>query len=204
MTTSSRAGARVAVAALLLACSAPLAAQSLKSSFDRTKIPPASTVPELRVPTWTNTRLSDGAQLIVSERRNLPLVSFTITPRPGHTLTALEAAADSIVTRLKREGPTADELQRAKAGQQLDFVRGLESNLGKVFQLATSQVFHGDPGYYRIDYQRTQAVTAADIKRVANRYLTGGRVVLSVVPQGQKSEAAQAERSVPVSLGGVQ
>ncbi len=127
-----------------------------------------------------------------------------ITPRPGHTLTQLEASTDSIVARLKREGPTAAELQRAKAGQQLEFVRGLESNLGKAFRLAYGQVFENDPAYYKIEYQRTQAVTAADIKRVANRYLGAGRIVLSVVPQGHKSDAAQAERSVPVSFGGVQ
>ena len=33
----------------------------------------------LRVPTWTTTQLSNGATLIVSERNNLPLISFTIT-----------------------------------------------------------------------------------------------------------------------------
>ncbi|HEX9106835.1 MAG TPA: insulinase family protein, partial [Longimicrobiales bacterium] len=127
-----------------------------------------------------------------------------ITPRPGHTLTELEAATDSIVARLKRDGPTADELQRAKAGQQLQFVRGLESNLGKTFQLATGQVYFNDPAHYQVDYARTQAVTAADVKRVANRYLGAGRVVLSVVAQGHKSDAAQADKSVPVSFGGVQ
>ena len=71
-----------------------------------------------------------------------------ITPRPGHSLSQLEAATDSILARLKREGPTAEELQRAKAGQQLDFVRGLESNLGKAFRLAYGQVFENDPARY--------------------------------------------------------
>jgi predicted Zn-dependent peptidase len=33
----------------------------------------------LRVPTWTKAQLANGATLIVSERHNLPLVSFTIT-----------------------------------------------------------------------------------------------------------------------------
>ncbi|NJD10768.1 MAG: insulinase family protein [Gemmatimonadetes bacterium] len=127
-----------------------------------------------------------------------------LTPRPGHTLTELEAATDSIIARLKRDGPTADELQRARAGQQLQFVQGLESNLGKAFQLAYGQVFHNDAGHYRIDYERTQAVAEADIKRVANRYLTGGRVVLSVVPQGRKADAAKPDSSVPVGVGGVQ
>ncbi len=71
---------RVASLALLLAA-APLAAQgpSVPSSFDRTAIPPAGPTPALHVPAWTRTNLSNGAQLVVSERHELPLVSFTIT-----------------------------------------------------------------------------------------------------------------------------
>ncbi len=128
--------------------------------------------------------------------------SISVTPRPGHTLGELEAVSDSVLARMRADGPTATELQRAKAGMELQFVRGLESNLGKVFQLATGQVFYGDPGYYAIDYRRSQAVSAADVKRVANLYLTAGRVVLSVVPVGKKDQASQAAKSVPVTSEG--
>src|SRR5678810_659013 len=47
--------------------------------LDRTKIPPPGPAPMLHVPTWTKSQLANGALLIVSERHNLPLVSFTIT-----------------------------------------------------------------------------------------------------------------------------
>ena len=122
----------------------------------------------------------------------------TITPRPGHTLSDLEAAAEAVIERLKREGPTAEEVQKATAGEELSFVRGLESNLGKSFQLAAGAVFHGDPGYFRTEYARTIAVTAADVQRVANKYLTPGRVVLSVVPIGQPDLASKPSDSKPV------
>src|SRR6266496_5935230 len=46
--------------------------------LDRTKVPPPGKTPELRVPVWTKTGLSNWATLIVSERHNLPLVSFSI------------------------------------------------------------------------------------------------------------------------------
>jgi zinc protease len=125
--------------------------------------------------------------------------ALTITPRPGHTLTSLEAAADAIINRLKAEGPTGEEIQKAVAGLELSFIRGLESNLGKSFQLAESAGYHGDPGAFQRDYQKTLAVTADDVKRVANKYLTNGRVVLSVVPQGKLDEAAKPDRSVRVT-----
>jgi zinc protease len=124
---------------------------------------------------------------------------LTVTPRPGHTLTNLEASADAIIERLKSEGPTAEEIQKAVAGLELAFIRGLESNLGKSFQLAEAAGYHGDPGAFQRDYQKTLAVTAADVKRVATKYLTRGRVVLSVVPQGKLDQAAKPDQSVRVS-----
>jgi zinc protease len=79
----SRCAAPIVVA---VALAAPLAAQqkavqsgaTTKVTLDRTKIPPAAKPAELRVPAWTKTSLSDGAELIVSEKHDLPLVSFTI------------------------------------------------------------------------------------------------------------------------------
>jgi len=122
----------------------------------------------------------------------------TMTPRPGHSLTDLEIAADAVIERLKREGPTAEEVQKATAGEELSFVRGLESNLGKAFQLANGAAIHGDPGYFRTEYQKTLAVTPADVQRVANKYLTGGRIVLSVVPPGQTDQASKPAESTKV------
>ncbi len=122
----------------------------------------------------------------------------TITPRPGHSLTDLEAAADAVIDRLKRDGPTAEEVQKATAGEELSFVRGLESNLGKAFQLANGAAIHGDPGYFRTEYQKTLAVTPADVQRVANKYLTPSRIVLSVVPPGQTGLAAKPSENTKV------
>jgi zinc protease len=122
-----------------------------------------------------------------------------ITPRPGHALTNLEAAADAIIERLKTEGPTAEEIQKATAGEELDFVRSLESNLGKAFRLSDGAGYHGDAGYFRTEYKKTLSVTAEDVKRVANKYLTRGRVVLSIVPTGKLDQAAKPDQSTRVT-----
>jgi zinc protease len=122
-----------------------------------------------------------------------------ITPRQGHSLTNLEAATDAIIERLKKEGPTAEEIQKAVAGEELGFVQSLESNLGKAFRLADGAGYHGDPGAFQSDYKKTLAVTAEDVKRVANKYLTGGRVVLSIVPTGQLKDASKPDQSKRVT-----
>jgi zinc protease len=123
-----------------------------------------------------------------------------VTPRPNHSLTDLETQVDSIIARIKREGPTAEELQRAKAGQQFAFLSGLQSNLGKAFELGADQTFYNDPSHtFRVDYPRLQAVTAADVKRVANKYLGNMRVVLSNVPMGKTDLASHADKSTLVT-----
>jgi zinc protease len=122
---------------------------------------------------------------------------ITVNPRPGHTLTELEAETDTVLARFRREGPTADEMTRAKAGLQLSFVAGLESNTGKAQRLAFGQAYFDNPNHaFSVEYAKYQGVTAADIKRVANKYLTPGRVVLSVVPTGKKDQASKPDQSV--------
>jgi len=128
--------------------------------------------------------------------------AMTITPRPRHSLTDLEAAADAVIEKIKTDGPRVDEIQRATAGQELAFVSGLQSNLGKAQRLADGAGFHDNPGYFQIEYQKLMAVTPADVKRVANKYLTPGRVVLSIVPLGQLDQASKPAESKKVGGSG--
>jgi zinc protease len=126
--------------------------------------------------------------------------SIIVSPRPEHSLTEIETHIDSTIARLKRDGPTADELRRVKAGMELDFLSGLQSNLGKAFQLADDQTFRNDPSYsFHTGYAKTQAVTATDIKRVANKYLGTARIVLSNVPLGKRELASHADKSTVIT-----
>src|SRR6476660_5085230 len=125
---------------------------------------------------------------------------MVITPRPEHSLTDLEAAADSVIEKMKTEGPTAEEIQKAVAGEELSFIRGLESNLNKAMTLSDGAGFHGDPAFFKTEYQKSLAVTAADVKRVANTYLTKGRVVLSIVPAGKLDQAAKPAESKKITM----
>jgi zinc protease len=50
-----------------------------QQALDRAKVPAPGPAPQLRVPAWTKGKLASGADLIVSEKHDLPLVSFSIT-----------------------------------------------------------------------------------------------------------------------------
>jgi zinc protease len=52
---------------------------SAQQGLDRKKIPPPGPTPMLRVPSWTKTTLTNGAELMASEKHDLPLISFSIT-----------------------------------------------------------------------------------------------------------------------------
>jgi zinc protease len=123
-----------------------------------------------------------------------------VVPRPDHTLTEIEAVVDQTIQKFIAEGPTAEEVQKAKSGLEINFLRGLESNLGKANQLIEGAVFYGNPGQFSIDYQKALAITQGDIKRVAAKYLSGSRIVLSVVPKGKKDQASKASESETVTM----
>ena len=98
-----------------LVSAAPLTAQKKanqsapsQASLDRTKIPPAAKAAELRVPTWTKTTLADGAELVVSEKHDLPLISLTINFVGGGAQydTPEKTGLASLVAAMLTEGTT--------------------------------------------------------------------------------------------------
>ena len=111
-------------------------------------------------------------------------------PTPGVDLTKLEGAIDSVIDRFRREGPTAEQMKKATAGIEFGSYSRLQSMLGKAMTLASGWIYHGDPAWYAKDLTETLAVTAADVKRVANTYLGPNRIVLSAVPMGKRNLAS--------------
>lgn len=67
--------ALVACGALGL-CVAPAA--RAQTQLDRSVVPPAGPTPTFRLPTWTTTRLANGATLVVAQRHAVPIVSLSI------------------------------------------------------------------------------------------------------------------------------
>jgi len=98
-----------------------------QQTLDRTRIPPPGPSPVLQVPSWTKTQLSNGATLIVSERHNLPLISFTITFVGGANQFEPEnkRGVASLTSSMLTEGTTT------KSGDQLsEALQLLGTNVG--------------------------------------------------------------------------
>ncbi len=142
--------AAVAFAAL----AGPLAAQqkavqsgaASKSALDRTKIPTAAKSADLRVPAWTKVTLTDGAELVVSEKHDLPLVSFTINFVGGAAQydPAGKTGLGSIVAQMLTEGTThrtgdqiSNDLQLLGTG----IGAGVSSESGRIGFTSTADKF---------------------------------------------------------------
>ena len=117
--------------------------------------------------------------------------SIVATARPGQGLDSLKAAIDRELNRLATEGPTARELEQAKNARESSFLNSLEFVSAKADQLNEYAYFNGTPDYFQKDLDALRGVTADDIKRVIKTYLTGPRVMLSIVPMGKLELAAK-------------
>jgi zinc protease len=108
--------------------------------------------------------------------------TVTIYARPGQDLEAIVKLADAEIARLRSEGPTENEVRKAQNTRESETILGLESMQRRADYLNEYNVDFNDPMAYRDEMHRLFRVAPADVKRVANQYLTAGRVRLDVVP----------------------
>jgi zinc protease len=113
------------------------------------------------------------------------------TARSGHDLTEIETVIQEELDRLKAEGPSEFEVQRAVNQYEAGFLSQMESIFGKADQLINYYFRTGSPDYFNEDLARYQALAPEDIQAVLQTFLRNdGRVVLSIVPEGHPELAA--------------
>ncbi|HEX8633907.1 MAG TPA: pitrilysin family protein, partial [Pyrinomonadaceae bacterium] len=89
--------------------------------------------------------------------------------KPGKSPEDVEQALYKEIERIQKEAVPADELQKIKNQSAANQFRGLQSNFGLMVQLLLRDANRGW-ATINTDPARVQAVTPADIQRVANRY----------------------------------
>lgn len=107
---------------------------------------------------------------------------------PQHGVDTLQASLLAEIEKIKSKGVTAAELSKAKNQLATSHLRGLATVEGIAYQVGQSALVRGDPAAFLQDAAALDRVTAADIKRVAARYLSPDNLNLVLVPAG-KGEA---------------
>ena len=127
------------------------------------------------------------------------------TAQPKGDLNTMEKALDEEVAKFIASGPTAAELERVKTEYRANFVRGMErvGGFGGTSDiLARGQTFLDDPAAYKVQLQRVQRATAADIRNAAKHWLGDGVYVLEVHPfPAYTTVASSVDRKVMPPLG---
>ncbi|QKW55223.1 pitrilysin family protein [Stenotrophomonas sp. NA06056] len=122
------------------------------------------------------------------------------TVKQGQDPAKVEKIIDEEIERLLKDGPTAEELARAKTGSRAGFIRGIErigGFGGKADALAECTVYTGDPGCFRTSLANIDKATAADLKRVGAQWLDKGSHTLVVEPGARvalKEDPSQAPK----------
>ena len=125
------------------------------------------------------------------------------TAVPGVPLSDLYDEIMGAVRDVGQSGPTGDELERARAQTDAQFVYRIQTIGGfggKSDQLNAYNVFRGDPGYFAQDRARYDDATAEEIASAVRSWLVERpHVALSVVPRGAAQVAMPGSVEVRVS-----
>jgi predicted Zn-dependent peptidase len=97
------------------------------------------------------------------------LFAFYAVPLPGHTPEEMRVGIEKELERLKTTDVSDQELERYKTRTKADLLRGLADNEGLAQQLAEYQTRYGDWRELFNQLKKVDAVTKADIRRVANK-----------------------------------
>jgi zinc protease len=113
--------------------------------------------------------------------------------KPGVDLAKLTERMDSVVQKFLSEGPSEDEMRRAKTSYLSGNISGLESVGGfggKAVALAEGALYSNDPAYYKTELNRLAAATPAQVKAATAKWLSRPVFALTVEP-GERTEGGE-------------
>lgn len=108
-----------------------------------------------------------------------------VTVKPGQDVDAVEKTLNAIMEDFIKNGTTQEELDRVRAQYFANFIKGMErigGFGGKSDILAENEVYGGSPDYYKTVLKWINEATPADIKNVAQQWLTKGKYTQVCTP----------------------
>ncbi|HXM51452.1 MAG TPA: pitrilysin family protein [Pyrinomonadaceae bacterium] len=141
-------------------------------------------------------QVAQSANANADLREDNGLFQLTAIVAAGRKPEDAEASLRAEIKKLQDTPVPAAELEKAKNQIITSELRQRETNLGKAQALGGAAVLLGDPNRVNTDLDRLQAVTAADIQRVAQKYFTDqNRLVLYYLPESQRPPSTGSNKA---------
>jgi zinc protease len=106
-----------------------------------------------------------------------------VTPRAGAELSSALVSVEKVIERFRAEGPTAEELARAKIQLERAWLEGQQSLAERSQTLSSYAAIIGDVRGLGRDFKSLLGLSAVDLRRAARRWLKpSSRRILEIVP----------------------
>ncbi|HVD91742.1 MAG TPA: pitrilysin family protein [Vicinamibacterales bacterium] len=137
-------------------------------------------------------QLATNAGAFAPDSRGPGLFQLSATVAPGKSPADVEAALYEEIEKVKK-GPIADwEIEKAHNSARRDQAGAATSTLQRAIQLGEYALFYNDPNLINTRTDKVLKVTAADVQRVAAKYLTKeNRSVIVTAPKDAPAKGGQ-------------
>ena len=128
------------------------------------------------------------------------VMMLQLIPRAPHSNAEVERALNEEIERIKREPVTDNEMEKLRNQIDAQFIQDLESNNGFARQLGYNYLITRDPNVLDTMRKQMKSVTAQDIMRVAQKYLTkDNRNVVELIT-AHATSAKKPEPKTPTEI----
>jgi zinc protease len=125
--------------------------------------------------------------------RGPSLFSLIALVAPGKNPEEVEKLMYEEVEHYKQQPPSAEEMAKVKMLNRRNQISSMQSTVGRAIQLTDNAILYNDPSLTYSRVEKYNAVTPADVQRVAKKYLVEtNRSVITTTP---KPRAAAPARS---------
>ncbi len=145
-------------------------------------------------------KLAVQASASVLSLSQIGLFQVVMVVRPGADVAQAEKRLDDVIADFVKNGPTADELQRAVTTAATRRIQGLESVGGfggKAVALAQGALYENDPGFYKKELAALAAQTPASVKAAASKWLSRPVYAINVVAGPRDASTDVAKEVAP-------
>ena len=134
--------------------------------------------------------LATGVSAFYYGREIAGLFIISATVAPGQDVNEVENVIDATLQKYLKTGPNSKLLKNTKTSTIAGLTNGLQrigGFGGKSDILATYQTLYGDAGAFKKILAMYLDTSASDVKKAANKWLSSGDYVLTIVPAAKTS-----------------